>query len=397
MPPDGPPHPCEAPAGRAAFLRRTVAGLCLLSFWLLCGFGPPRLTDSDTIPALRILPGSASPAALQGAANSLTAAAALVYDLGSGNVLFEHNAETALPPASLTKLLTALLTFETGNLQQPVTIMGADLVGNASMGLAAGEVLTLEELLYGMLIPSGNDAAGAIARHLGGSVESFVATMNQRAAQLGLTQSHFLTPTGLDRSGQTASARDLLALALLNWREPLFREIVALPNAEVAGHSLKSTNVLLGPLPDLPGVEVIGLKTGTTDAAGQCLIAAFRENAGATNERTTFIVVLGSSDRYRDVRSLYAAVHTIYRRHSARASHFAALNRLVTTQGAPIYLRATGQPFTALLRPWQIDQLTPVRILTQPDQTAWLRGAEVGHMEWRLGAQVLARQPLVVR
>ena len=117
----------------------------------------------------------------------ISAAALLVYDVDAEQILFERAMDEALPMASLTKLMTSLLVWEADDLNATVTIEAADLVGGASMGLIAGDRLTVEELLWGLLVPSGNDAAMALARHVGGSVDAFVARMNERAAELGLT------------------------------------------------------------------------------------------------------------------------------------------------------------------------------------------------------------------
>ncbi len=294
-------------------------------------------------------------------------------------------------PASLAKLMTALLAFEAGNLERPVTIQGMDLIGDASMGLQAGEVLTLEQLLWGLLIPSGNDAAMSIARALEGDPNTFVETMNARAAALGLTATHFESPHGLDREGQRSSARDLLRIAMLDWQQPLFRQIVATASAEVAGHPLRSTNELLGALETNPNVEVIGVKTGTTDAAGQCLIAAFAEG-----DHVTFVVVMGSDDRFADVQKIYGSIRARVAWHQPDAAAFGALNRMPGAEGATHFLAGSGAP-ALLLERWQIPLLHPVRILQQGDPTTWARGAVVGAIEWRVGAQLLATEQLVVR
>jgi D-alanyl-D-alanine carboxypeptidase len=358
---------------------------------LLCAFAPPLLIDSDHNPTLRVHPAVADPAPFEAALATVGAPTALVYDLDGGRTLFAREADTPRPPASLTKLMTALLLLEGGSLDQTVTIQGIDLIGGASMGLQAGEVVTLEQLLWGLLLPSGNDAAMSIGRALAGDPEQFVARMNARAAALNLTATHFESPHGLDRDGQGSSARDLLQIALLNWQVPLFRDIVRSASANVAGHSLINTNELLGPMADNPGVEVIGVKTGTTDAAGQCLIAAF-----TTQGRVIFVVVMGSADRFTEVKTLYNATTARYEWFAPRAADFAALNRMPLVDGTTHYLTGSGTP-PLLLYKWQIPFVHPVRLLHNPDSATWVRGAVVGRIEWRLGAQVLATEQLVVR
>ncbi len=129
------------------------------------------------------------------------AEAFILMDAGSGRVLTGKNTEQELAIASTTKIMTALVALETGNLSDKVTVKQNHLKEGSSMYLRAGEVLTLEELLYGLLLPSGNDAAECIADHCGGGVERFVARMNEKAAALGMTHTSFANPSGLDAQG----------------------------------------------------------------------------------------------------------------------------------------------------------------------------------------------------
>ncbi len=358
---------------------------------LLCGFGPPLLTDSDHSPTLRIHPTVADPAAFNAAVDTSSAPTALVYDLNSARILYARDADTPRPPASLTKLMTALLALDAGSIDQSVTVQGIDLIGDASMGLQAGEVLTLEQLLWGLLLPSGNDAAMTVARAIGGDPETFVAQMNERADALNLSATHFESPHGLDRSGQTSSARDLLRIALLDWNHPLFREIVGSASANIAGHPLKNTNDLLGPLAGADDTTVVGVKTGTTDLAGQCLVAAFDDNG-----QLTFVVVMGSADRFADAQILYRAATERFAWFAPNAADFAALNRLPGPDGEMIYLAGNGAP-PILLDAWQIPLVHPVRLIDVTNPEVWDHGAVIGRIEWRLGSQLLTTEQLVVR
>jgi hypothetical protein len=163
------------------------------------------------------------------------------------------------------------------------------------MGLAASEVLTVRDLLYGLLLPSGNDAAVALAEHVAGSEDAFVKLMNEAAAVLGLAETHFANSHGLDDSEQRSSAADLLKLAEADLAFPLFAEIVAQPSAYAAGRSLVNTNQLLGIYRGADGV-----KTGTTTAAGECLVASATRGG-----HRLLAVVLGSTDRYGDAEKLF--------------------------------------------------------------------------------------------
>lgn len=211
----------------------------------------------------------------QGAEPSLSASAAVLMDRESGRVLCAQNARERRSIASITKLMTALVALELHpELSDTVTVRpewtGAE---GSSMYLRAGEELTLEELLYGLLLSSGNDAALAVAGYCAGDVEGFVAEMNRMAAALGMNDTHFANPSGLDDPEHYSTAYDmaLLARAVLG-REEL-RAIVGAKSAAVAGRCLTNHNKLLWRYEGCTG-----LKTGYTDEAGRTLVSsALRE------------------------------------------------------------------------------------------------------------------------
>ena len=214
------------------------------------------------------------------------AQAAFVYDPQSGFIYYSKNANEELPQASCTKVMTLLLAVERGNLDEMVTA-GADahaLVNPDSsyMGLDVGEKLTLRDLLYGLVLPSGNDAAIAIADAISGSVPAFVALMNQRAQQLGLTHTHFVTPHGLDAPGHYTTARDLAVLSAYALRNPIIVKVTSTLDYKIPqtathkAYDLHTGNDLLaGARAPYPGA--IGVKPGFTGNAGFCMsFAAIR-------------------------------------------------------------------------------------------------------------------------
>jgi D-alanyl-D-alanine carboxypeptidase (penicillin-binding protein 5/6) len=285
------------------FGRVTRPLLAVLLFLVTAGFRPAGLAD-DGLPPVVLSPAAAD-ALTAPPAVTIGARAGLVVDGASGQVLFEHHAAEQLPPASTTKLMTALLAVESGRYFDPVTIEASDLIGGSSLGLVAGETLNLRDLLDGLLIASGNDAAVAVARHLGTRlpgpgrpVARFVGRMNTRAAELGLRQTTFRNPEGLDEPGQRITAADLGTLALVALRQPVIAQIVATPATTVTSsrraYAIRTTNQLLGHYPG-----AIGVKTGTTDAAGECLVALVEKEG-----RRLLTVVLGSGDRYADTTAL---------------------------------------------------------------------------------------------
>lgn len=369
---------------------RTHALLCLcfgfLALPFLTGFGPPQLVDRIYVPTQRVKVGTVQALTATRRMPKLSAEAYLLYDLDANQLLLSHNVHAALPPASLTKLMTALLVLEQADLTAEVTIERSDLVGGATMALRAGEMLTVEQLLWGMLIPSGNDAATALARHVAGSSKAFVELMNQRAQALGLAASHFVNPHGLDVDGHTSSAADLLLLTQLLWRYPLFRQIVAVDTAEIAGHQLRTTNELLG-----QDNRINGIKTGTTDRAGQCLVAGLQQNG-----RQVFIIVLNSRDRYADTQALYSYYTANYGWFDGQQAELTALNRLYGDDGKTWYLRPQGKPTAWLLRREDLVRLRSFHRLHLPSSDQpWQPGMPVGVLEWWLDDRLVGSQPLI--
>jgi D-alanyl-D-alanine carboxypeptidase (penicillin-binding protein 5/6) len=220
----------------------------------------------------------------------LTGRAYLVENGSTGEVLLAHDARERVPVASITKLMTVLLTLEHARPGDVVTVSprAAD-VGESSANLRAGERLTVRELLEAALIQSANDAADALADYVGdGSQARFVAMMNAKARRLGLRDTHFVRPDGLDAPGHVSSARDVTLLARIVMHRPLVRQIVRRRAATISGgRTLHTWNDLLSSYPG-----IFGVKTGHTSAAGWSEIAAARRRGV-----TVYATLLGSPDR----------------------------------------------------------------------------------------------------
>ena len=214
----------------------------------------------------------------------------LVENGATGEVLLAHDARQRFAVASITKLMTVLLTLEHTHLNDVVTVAPeAAAVGESSAGLEAGERLTVRELLEAALIQSANDAADALAFYVGrGSESRFVAMMNARARRLGLRETHFVRPDGLDAPGHVSSAHDVVFLARLLMHRPIVRQIVRQRAATISGgHTLHTWNDLLYSYPGIYGV-----KTGHTSNAGWSEVAAARRRGVSI-----YAVLLGSPDR----------------------------------------------------------------------------------------------------
>ena len=210
----------------------------------------------------------------------ISARAAAVITADTGETVYISGEQGKLPMASTTKIMTTLLTIESGGLYEEFTVdPDAIKVEGSSMGLQEGDTVTKYALCCGMLLPSGNDAANAAAVRIAGSQEKFVELMNSRAQEMGLSHTYFVTPSGLEGEGHGSSAQDMAKLAACALRSPIFREICSQESMKVRfgdppyDRWLKNTNKLLS----LCG-GTYGVKTGFTDEAGRCLVSACRRN-----------------------------------------------------------------------------------------------------------------------
>ena len=249
----------------------------------------PDQSGDTVIPA-----GDASlPVALTG----VNARAAVLLEAGSGEVVFGQNEDARLPMASTTKIRTALVALEALPLDTPVKITAASVgVEGSSVYLVEGEVLTLEQLLYALLLESANDAASAIAVAVSGSVESFAERMNRKAAELGLTDTHFVNPHGLDHEDHYTTAYELALIARAALENETFRAICATKRKTIPLHGTEGVRLLLNHNKLLDSYEgCIGVKTGFTKKTGRCLVSA-AERDGVT----LIAVTLGAPDDWRD-------------------------------------------------------------------------------------------------
>jgi serine-type D-Ala-D-Ala carboxypeptidase (penicillin-binding protein 5/6) len=258
----------------------------------------------------------------------IKAASAILMDAKTGQVLYEKNSHNRRAPASTTKVLTALLAIESGRLDEMATIsISAASTPGSTMGLYVGQHISLRELLTGLLLRSGNDAAVAIAQHLEGSVKNFADLMNQKAYDIGARESHFVNPHGLTKPDHYTTAYDLALITRYAMQNPTFAELVNTKETEIdwlnrKGHeeerSLRNTNKLLWMFEEADGV-----KTGTTGAAGPCLVSS------ATRDNQKLIaVVLHDRTRWADSMQLLN-----YGFNTFDLMEYAAANEIVTTIG----------------------------------------------------------------
>lgn len=204
---------------------------------------------------------------------------ALVYDRASGRILFDKNGDKTTPMASTTKIMTAIVVVENSNLSDIVTIDSKSAgTGGSRLGLKKNDKITVNDLLYGLMLRSGNDAAVALAIHVGGSVEGFAELMNKKARKLNLTSTHFMVPHGLDMDGHYTTAYELAKMADYALKNEKLKEIVSTKTCTININNnpkvISNTNELLGSVSG-----VYGVKTGFTNGAGRCLVTACKRDS----------------------------------------------------------------------------------------------------------------------
>lgn len=229
----------------------------------------------------------------------ISAQAALVVDLDSGVTLYEKNQDVPLLPASTTKIITALVAMDYYP-KDLILKVGNISVDGQKMGLVKGEEIKVEDILYGLLIFSANDAAEVLAENFPGGRDLFINSMNLKAKELNLENSTFVNPTGLDGSGHLSTARDLIRISSYAMKDPFFSEIVGTKEKIVTSvngkfvHRLRNLNELIG------NVEgVLGVKTGWTEYARENLVTYVERNG-----KKVMIALLGSQDRFGETKEL---------------------------------------------------------------------------------------------
>jgi len=310
-------------------------------------------------------------------------------DVTTGDVLFGKQADTRRPPASTTKIMTAILGLELGRPDEVVTVsQKAAAVGESTLHLDPGEKINLYELITGALVRSGNDACVAIAEHISGSEEQFVKLMNKKALALGAQNTNFVNTNGLPRKEHYSTAKDLALMARHGLQIPQFASITRQKETEIhfiepdVFMDVRNTNKLLWNYPYANGV-----KTGTTTAAGKCLVASATKDG-----RQLLAVVLNAPDRFGDAQKLlewgFEKTETV---------------RLVDAGQAIAEFPSTKKSVQAFIDN-PIDVSIPkVKRKTLQTRVVWEKkaympvraGERLGHLEVWLGEQKLNSVPLL--
>ncbi len=320
-----------------------------------------------------------------------SARAAILIERETGKVLLSHNAREKLPMASTTKVMTALIALEYGRLDEMVTVgRNAYGVPGTSIYLNLGEQITLKDLLYGLMLASGNDAAVAIAEHIGGDVESFCRMMTERAAELGCTDTVFLTPHGLPKDGHYTTARDLALIAREAMSHELFREIVSTKRASIPWEGRSYQRILNNKNKLLTSYEgATGIKTGYTKAAGRCLVFGAKRNG-----LEVVGVVLRCGDWFDEAARLMDCGFERY-------EMFTSLEAGESIRVLPVHEGTqetvcilTGEKLAAVVP----RNAIPVLEFDLPDmaEAGCEKGEVIGEARMVLGGEVIAAVPLVL-
>lgn len=318
---------------------------------------------------------------------------ALVVDAG-GNVMFDRNASVPMPMASITKIMTALVAIESGvPLDSVATVSktAAEITGSVA-GYREGEQVTLRDLLKALLVHSGNDSAIVIAELVGGSLEGFVGMMNQKAVELGLTNTHFANPHGLDEEGHYSTAYDLVQIAKRAWQYQLFRDIVGSTSVTlpVGGVSttMYSTDELLNVYPGMRGV-----KTGFTYGAGNAFLGCAQRGGtfvytvvlGTESSDARFVATSGLLDwayGHFPVRGLADADDALFGYHSS------------PDRFGWSYASTVGVDASYRLSPYESSAVT-MALVHPVDSSSAIASAPLGTVNWYLNGKLVASRTVV--
>ncbi len=317
-------------------------------------------------------------------ARALSAQKAILMDGETGRILYEKDADSRSLIASTTKIMTALVVCEQCNVLDRVKIP-KEAVGieGSSMYLKEGEVLTVQELLYGLMLHSGNDAAAALAIYCGGTIEGFAGLMNDKAHRLGMKNSHFENPHGLDSPGHYSTARDLAILAAYAMDNPIFAKTVSTKSVRVGQRTLTNHNKLLWRVEGADGV-----KTGYTKAAGRLLVSsAIRDG------RRLICVTINDGNDWADHAALLEEGFSRYSvRQVIQPGQLMGQIRILSGQKETVQLLA-AEGFQFSLR----EEEHPYPVLSVPEfaYAPVVAGANAGYAYLCIGSEVIGKIPLV--
>lgn len=315
----------------------------------------------------------------------------ILVEAQSGRTLFAKNEREKLPMASTTKIMTALLAAESGELEREIVVTKEMLrVEGTSMGLLPGDTVTVEGLIYGMLLQSGNDAANVTALTLAGSKEAFADRMNQRARELGMGNTHFVTPSGLDAEGHYSTAEDMGKLARAALKNPVFARVCAQKTARVEYGNPPYMRTMTNHNKLLKMYEgTIGVKTGFTKKSGRCLVSAAERNGV-----TLVAVTLNDPNDWATHQALFDygfGILSLTELDSDVAGLRLSVAGSVLEQVALTYTR----PPCASLKQGEKERVTAKSYLKKFEYAPLKTGQIVGCTEYYLDGVLICSEPIV--
>lgn len=320
----------------------------------------------------------------------VSAQAAVLIDVESGRILYEKNGDEKKPIASITKIMTAIIAIEHGDLEEKVTI-SAKAAGKegSSLYLKQGEQMTLKHLLYGLMLRSGNDAAVAIAEHIGGSEEGFVALMNEKAAYLGMTNSHFVNPHGLDDERHYSTANDMAKLTVYALQNEAFQHIVG-TNVIQVPHPRENWNLKWynknKMLHMYAGAD--GVKTGYTSKAKRTLVSS-----ATRNEQQLVVVTLNAPDDWNDSMALLDYGFQQYPLRTVLDEN-EVIDKKVPEQGLVI---APEHSFIYPLSEQELSEVEKEIVIPGEIPPGLKVGISVGEIDIKLAGKTIGSVPLVTK
>lgn len=340
----------------------------------------------------------------------IKATSAVLVDSASGRVLYEKEAKAKCYPASTTKIMTGLLALENLNLGDAVTAsataVDVDRDGS-NMGILEGEILTVEQLLYGLMVHSANDAANVLAEAVSGSISAFVEKMNTRAAELGMENTHFANPHGYHDDNHYTSAYDLYLLAKVAMQNEVFAKIVSTPTYEIPPtnryketRSLSNNNALINPMKGRKYLysAATGVKTGHTSKAGNCLVSSAEKNG------SSFLCVVlnapnenGTNYSFADTISLLDYGFQNFKTQTiSDTEEILATKEVKWAAGNAQAVLTAKEPFTALL-PADFEKASLEKTLTVEEgiKAPLAEGETVGKITYTYDGTVIGETELV--
>lgn len=330
---------------------------------------------------------------LNGEAVSDSAKATILIDADSGRVLYEHNSNKKLPMASTTKIMSALLAVESGNLDDQFKVDdNAIKVEGSSMGLKSGDLVTQRDLCYGMMLPSGNDAANATAVRVSGSIENFVSLMNKRAKEIGLKSTNFVTPSGLDdyTDKHYSTASDMAKLTAYALKNKTFAEICSAKSVKLKFGNppydrwLSNTNKLIGACEG-----IIGVKTGFTDKAKRCLVSACRRDG-----TTLICVTLNDPNDWKDHADLYNFGFSQYKSVSLKPKICSFKVPLVGSDDDTVSA-SCNNVIKVNVHSEDEDKITQVVVLNQINYAPIITGDKLGYVKYYIDDRLIGQTEII--